>query len=49
MSKADLTAYFEARLQMRPGDVIAFAGKAPLSFLIVAWESGKLSHVAMVK
>lgn len=34
---------------MRPGDVIAFAGKAPLSFLIDAWEAGKLSHVAMVK
>jgi hypothetical protein len=34
---------------MQPGDVIAFAGKEPLSFLIDAYTGSKLSHLAMVK
>jgi len=45
----DLTQYRAAAPNMHPGDVIAFAGRAPLSFVIDGYTGSKLSHVAMVK
>jgi len=45
----DLTQYRAAAPNMLPGDVIAFAGRAPLSFVIDGYTGSKLSHVAMVK
>jgi hypothetical protein len=45
----DLTQYRAAAPNMLPGDVIAFAGRAPLSFIIDGYTGSKLSHVAMVR
>src|ERR1035438_5059031 len=44
-----LTQYRAAAPNMLPGDVIAFAGRAPLSFIIDGYTGSKLSHVAMVR
>ena len=45
----NLTQYRAAAPSMLPGDVIAFAGRAPLSFIIDGYTGSKLSHVAMVR
>lgn len=45
----DLTQYRTETPNMQPGDVIAFAGRAPLSFIIDGYTGSRLSHVAMVR
>lgn len=45
----DLTQYLKVCPRLRPGDVIAFAGREPISWLI-RWVTGSpLSHVAVVR
>lgn len=41
-------SYEEARSRMRPGDVIAFSGKANISELIKSVTLSDVSHVAVV-
>ena len=44
----DLTQYNAVKHQMRPGDLIAFWGAHPISFLINLFATGP-SHVAVVR
>lgn len=45
----DLTQYRSVCGRLRPGDVIAFAGREPISWLI-RWATGSpLSHIAVVR
>jgi len=45
----DLTKYKSIAAQMQPGDVIAFAGKEVISYLIDFFSGSSISHVGMVK
>lgn len=46
----DLTQYHAAAPNMKPGDVLAFAGVSfPLSWIIRGYTGARLSHVAMVQ
>ena len=49
MNMNNLAQYRAAAPYMQQGDVIAFAGRAPLSFIIEGYTGSKLSHVAMVR
>ncbi len=43
-----LISYSDARPQMKPGDVIAFAGRSPLSKLIRLVTMSRISHVGTI-
>lgn len=45
----DIKRYTEVRAQLQPGDVIAFAGRAPISYLIHLVTGSPISHAAIVR